>query len=510
MGPTNGANTGCLEFPSALCGGMVSIRQHRLRWKATVRVPKALEDRLGTKFRYRNLTATDRRAADLEAQVWETALRVEWAGLMGQPTPSKETLRSIYTEARRLGEEGELQLFGDDADDPAEAGIEFELERMSDADPDPDADLPDHTFARVAGLQDALRTVRRQPVPRRPAFEQPFRELADDYLALWRTQKGLKETNTEQQKVATFDLFARFYGERPIRDVTRADASEFVDALRQLDPNWARTGKAKGATKAMPWKELQRVFGGRSSGLSDATVNRHMATLSALWRWGEERDRCTGRNPFDGHRRKLKEGRNKQGYLAWEPQELAKLFSPPPKRDDLTEVMLVAMFTGMRLNEIVSLTFDHIVQHEGVVCLDVLDAKTTAGIRKVPLHPRLGWLAARAKAANGAARVWPKFTGEGPGRKPGGDAGKEFSRFKGALGFADRRKVFHSFRKNVVGQLERAGVPQNEVAQLVGHEKQGMTFGTYGTRMTMQRLAEIVGIIDYPDLTLPAPVAAKV
>lgn len=55
---------------------MASIRLHRRRWKASVRVPKSLEAREGTKFRYRNVTATDRKAAELEAQVWETSLRV--------------------------------------------------------------------------------------------------------------------------------------------------------------------------------------------------------------------------------------------------------------------------------------------------------------------------------------------------------------------------------------------------------------------------------------------------
>lgn len=487
---------------------MASIKAHRLRWKATVRIPKALEAHHGgRKFLYRSLPTSDRRAAQLEADAWEVALRLEWASLLGNPAPDRASLREMYGSLLQRAEHGELAVYADGEDDPVAAGIGYEIDRMADAIGERDLTSPE--AIRLAALQDAAAHRAGRKVKRRAELELTFKELADEHLKLWRIQAGLKDTNTERQKVATFDLFASFYGERPIREVTRADASQFVDALRQLDPNWARTGKAKEATKAMTWAELQRAFGGRSSGLSDATVNRHMATLSALWRWGEERDHCTGRNPFDGHRRKLKEGRNKKGYTAWEPKELEALFSPPPKRDDLTEVMLVAMFTGMRLNEIVSLTYDRIVTHDGVQCIDVSDAKTTAGVRLVPLHPRIRWLAGRAKATGGAARVWPKFTGEGPGRKPGGDAGKEFSRFKAALGYTDRRKVFHSFRKNVVGQLERAGVPQNEVAQLVGHEKQGMTFGVYGSAMSLQRLADIVALIDYPGLVLPEPALAQ-
>jgi hypothetical protein len=135
--------------------------------------------------------------------------------------------------------------------------------------------------------------------------------------------------------------------------------------------------------------------------------------------------------------------------------------------------------------------------------MQVTDAKTNAGIRQVPIHPRLSWLTDRAKEKR-SGRVWPGFNEEGPGKKAGADAGKEFSRLKLARGFADRRLAFHSFRKNVVGQLEAKSVPESEVAQLVGHEK-GFTFRRYGGGVSLERLAEIVGLIDYPGLSLPDP-----
>jgi integrase len=190
-------------------------------------------------------------------------------------------------------------------------------------------------------------------------------------------------------------------------------------------------------------------------------------------------------------------------YLPWQPAELQALFSPPPKRADVTEIMLAGMFTGMRFNEIASLTFGQLFVEEGVPVIEVTDAKTLAGERKVPLHSKLSWLTERSKGQPPETRVWPKFAPEGPGKKPGGDAGKEFSRFKPSRGFTDRRKVFHSFRKNVVGQLEAARIPQNEVAQLVGHEKQGLTFRHVWRSADMRRQAEIVALIDYPGVPLP-------
>lgn len=468
-----------------------------------MRVPKPLRDAYGGKeLVYRTLAATDRKAAKAEAGAWEAGLRADWELRLNGTSHTAAELRATYENLKALAEAGRYgEVVGPDGEDAVAVGIDLELDRM--AEEIGGRELAPREAAKVWALNDVGRERRGLRVQPRRELELTFRELADEHLRLWRIAPGRKETNTEQQKAATFDLFARYWGDKPIRGVGRPDASAFVDALRQLDPNWARTGSKAKRAQLLSWPALMREYGGRESGLSDATVNRHMATLAALWSWAEERGHCEGRNPFQGHRRKLTNGRNKQGYVAWSEDELRQLFNPEPKRADLTEVMLVALYTGMRLNEIAALTCDRIKEEDGVPFIDVDDAKTPAGIRKVPIHPRLGWLIARAKSGEGATRVWPRFVSEGPGGKPGGDAGKLFTTHKQRLGFTDRSKVFHSFRKNVVGQLERARVPQNEVAQLVGHEKQGLTFGVYGQQMSLERLAEIVALIEYPSAGLP-------
>ena len=477
-----------------------------------MRVPRAIRAaRGGPEMLYRTLQSIDRRGARLEADAWEVSLRAEWRlSEGGDQSSAIAAIREIYRatlEAATTGELGEAPGYREAAD-PLDGGIAYALDRIEgEAGERP---LTALQSAKVWALNDARDVRAGKRADTRAELELSLSELAAEHMRLWRLAPGRKSANTGAQKQASFDLFALFFGNGPIRTVRRADASRFADALRELDPNWARSGKAGGGAANFPtWAALMRQFGGQAEGLSDATVNRHLATLATLWLWAEGREHCEGRNPFDGHRRKLTEGRNRLGYTAWETDELGRLFDPPPRRSDLAEVMLVAMFTGMRLNEIASLTFGQIGEAEGVKFIDVIDAKTPAGVRKVPLHPRLAWLAKRGEGKLPSARVWDKFSGEGPGRKPGGDAGKLFSAHKLRLGFTDRRKVFHSLRKNVVGQLERARVPQNEVAQLVGHEKQGLTFGTYGERMDLPRLAKIVALIGYPEVSLPRPAGSR-
>ncbi len=61
---------------------------------------------------------------------------------------------------------------------------------------------------------------------------------------------------------------------------------------------------------------------------------------------------------------------------------------------------------------------------------------------------------------------------------------------KTALGFGPAHD-FHSLRKTVVTTLENAGVPENVVADIVGHEKTTMTYGLYsgGVSLAVKRKA---------------------
>ena len=481
---------------------MAALKQRHNKWEARVRVPKPLTNHYGGKQHlYRTLQSPSRRAAMVEAQDWENTLRAEWAAQLGHDSEALQSLRQRrreqYEQLHAKAVAGEFQVHAE-GEDPALLGIEFELEKIAERVGERELSPTEANY--VAALQDAARERQGLPVKPRRELEPTFSELAKDYVKWWKAQHGLKPSNTEQQKRATFHLFSGFWGDKPLRQVRREDAARFFDALRLLEPTWARSAKAR----ELPWAELQRQYGGRDKGLSDATMNRHSQALQQLWNWAEERAHCEGRNPFSGFRKRLRPGVNVKGYVPWETEELNKLFTPLPKRGDLVEVMLVGMFTGMRLNEIASLTGTQVKEAGGVAFIQVVDAKTPAGNRQVPLHCGLGWLKDRARKA-GEGRIWPTFNPEGPGKKAGADAGKEFSRLKLARGFSDRRKAFHSFRKNVTRIMERERVPENEWAQVFGHEK-GFTYGRYNPDgITLAQKAAIIARIAYPGVNLPEP-----
>lgn len=341
--------------------------------------------------------------------------------------------------------------------------------------------------------------------PGAPVADIPFAELVGRFMRYWLAgAHGRKETNTEQQKRATFRLFGGYFNDQPIRRVRHEDATNFFDTLRLFDPHWARSP----ASRKLSWSELIIRHGDRDRGLSDATMNRHLQVLQELWTWSKQRGHCDGANPFDGFRTSLRAGVNVKPYVAWEDDELRQLLCPPPKRSDLLEVIIVGMFTGMRLDEIASLTWSQVRQStEGgatVHYFQVEDAKTPAGNRKVPVHADLAWLLARPRGAP-RDRLWPTFNEEGRGKKAGNDAGREFSRFKSDRGFVDRTKTFHSFRKNVTRIMERSGVPENDWAQIFGHER-GFTYRVYNPDgIDMTQRADIIARISYPGVEVPHP-----
>ncbi len=133
----------------------------------------------------------------------------------------------------------------------------------------------------------------------------------------------------------------------------------------------------------MSWTELLNRYGKRPRGLAAGTLTRHVAALQELWRWTHKRGHRAIENPFEGYHPKLRPVVNVSPYVAWEVDELRQLLLPPPRRSDLLEVRIVGMFTGMRLDEIASLTWDRIRFDEGqpvsIAYFQIEDAKTPAG-----------------------------------------------------------------------------------------------------------------------------------
>jgi integrase len=340
----------------------------------------------------------------------------------------------------------------------------------------------------------------------------PFSEAAEGYLTeRQREATTAMKNQTEGQERAVFRLFADYCGDKAIGEVSPQDATGFLERVATLDPLWGRSP----ATKERSLEELLAKFGRERGGLSGRTLNRYSRSLAKVWKWGKRRGETSGDNPFaDLTYREAKT--SETGYIPFSPDQLNRLFAVSPAsvtRDyahELHWVPRIGLYSGMRLNEICSLSAEDVKEENGIWYFDIPAAKSEAGVRLVPIHSKLVELGLPAMVPT-VGSLFPRLKGGGPDNKLGWYASRSFTRLRrkaGATAVSPRtgsdRLSFHSLRKNVVRCLERARVPQNEAAEIIGHEKAGITYRVYNPDgLTLEQRQEIIENVEYPGLMLP-------
>lgn len=157
--------------------------------------------------------------------------------------------------------------------------------------------------------------------------------------------------------------------------------------------------------------------------------------------------------------------------------------------DNLVTLMQVGMYTGARIEEVASIKRSDI--HLEGDWLLIRGTKTSASEnREVPIHPDLKVILVAVLASHSDNYLIPGLPADKHGNRANA-IGKQFGRLKAAAGFTTRSKCFHSYRKTFVTQMEQAGVPEGVVADIVGHEKNTITYGVYsgGSSLTQKKQA---------------------
>jgi integrase len=179
-------------------------------------------------------------------------------------------------------------------------------------------------------------------------------------------------------------------------------------------------------------------------------------------------------------------------------------------------ISLIALYSGLRLEEVAQMDVADIHEQDGILCFDVHNGarhqlKNETSARLVPVHSALlsfGLLRYRDSLPHDG-RLFPGLVARGSkGNKLSARAGEMFRKHIDRLGIREKaeqekRKVcFHSFRKNAGGSMERHGASESDAGRVLGHAL-GMTFGTY-SRPVLERVQDTVERIRYEGLKLPA------
>lgn len=280
-----------------------------------------------------------------------------------------------------------------------------------------------------------------------------------------RVQDGKWREDTKRKTLPKLELFVRTIGDLHLEDVTRTHVRAYRDALVE-------------------------------GGLSASTIRLHFSCVSALFNWSRDELQAQIENPMRG----LAPSGKGQGRRVYTRDELKRLFASPlftgHWRRDRRErpgallvkdhkywLPLIALHSGMRVEEIAQLHKDDVCKVDGVWCFNVRKSKTPSGERIIPIHLQLielGFLDYHASMSDG--HLWPLMALAKDGRHSHSFV-KWWGQYLKLIGLKQKGLVFHSFRHTFVSELERLGVPENEAAQICGHAHKSITYGIYGGKL---------------------------
>jgi integrase len=339
----------------------------------------------------------------------------------------------------------------------------------------------------------------------------PFLSLAESYLL----ERGntLSDMSKNQFRT-TYRLFADHIGDTFPDDMTRLQVTEFLNRLAKLHRHYGRRPDAN----KLSLSELESKHpANEGEGLTNKTLNRHLSCLSSMFKWARERGHTESKteSPFANQIRKVV----KRRWVHFEVEELNRLFAgqrfdKKPKThslmSDLPWTMAIALFAGMRQGEIADLDAENIKRRDGVPYFDIIESKSEAGVRLVPVHSRLiqlGFLD-YVKAID-SGPLFPALPVDKRSGGRGHTIAKRFPDYRRSRGVDRDRLVFHSFRKSFVRALQLAHVDINRAALVVGHEE-GFTYREYNPAgLDVKSLREVVEAVRYPGLRLPSAASSN-
>ncbi|KEO87797.1 hypothetical protein EH31_06475 [Erythrobacter longus] len=316
----------------------------------------------------------------------------------------------------------------------------------------------------------------------------------------------------------------------PITSIEREDCRDLLDTLRWMPRNLAKKFSGinvrDAANSARNNSEIRTI--------NTTNVNAYMSRFATMLNWAVVED-YLGKNPARGLRiaGSVHPKDRRQPFAAW---QLHNIFHAPIYVGCKDEqhgyavsgntiasgarywVPLIALFSGMRLNEICQLDVSDIRSLDDVQCLVISEQsisgttdkslKTKSSERIVPMHPSLAELGlikfVQSKKAAGSLKLFDDL--------PLGRRGfrsvsfsRWFSRFLVSAGAAADRTCFHSFRHGFRDSARNAGIDRDVTLRLGGWVTGGSgseSAGNYGAGYRPKILYDAIGQIEFPDLDL--------
>lgn len=334
------------------------------------------------------------------------------------------------------------------------------------------------------------------------------------------------DNQTAAQAGATYRLFVDVCGDKPLGAYTRKDAGRFRERVERLPSDYSKHPRYRGlCVEAILTAYIALPEADRVGVITQKTVKRHFSALSTLWT-AAVAEGDAGENIFSGHRFSATRKPSEQRDM-WEQVDLARLFATPVwtgcrsatqrstpgtvvLRDERFWLPLIAVFTGLRQEEICQLQLEDVRQDNEIWYFDINDRpprklKNATAIRRVPMHSeliRLGFMQHVERLRRSRqTRVFPAFRPGGADDRLGHAFTKWFTRYRRDVGLYRPGLNFHSFRHTATTLMHQASVPTAVIDHVTGHTTPGET-ARYTKRSTLAQLkAAVETIVMEPGLS---------
>jgi integrase len=352
------------------------------------------------------------------------------------------------------------------------------------------------------------------PIPKlQPLCSMVMKEWVKD------KERGAWTQGTSKEMQVWMKNFIEINGDRPIDAYSKEDGRRFKQVLLDLPPNWIKQEQLK----RLPISKAAEKA--RSLGLdhmSTRNANKLIEFVKSFWSWAENNYDCVQGNPMKGLKVTTKES-PRSARDSFSVDELTAMFNAPLYRGCVSlikwkepglnlfktsgrfMVPLIALFTGMRLEEVLQLHAEDIKQDgDGVFFFDICrKTKNEGSKRKIPIHNELISIGILGHVSNiqAGTRLFPECNQghDGTYSKP---FSAHFKRFLEFVKVKTDKNCFHSFRHTFEDACRNCGVDKSIMNTLQGHVETDMS-STYGSGFTVQTLKEKgIDLIHYPGLDL--------
>jgi len=279
--------------------------------------------------------------------------------------------------------------------------------------------------------------------------------VAQTRLEERKRQVRLGQLDMLEAEIPTLEYFTETYIEY-VRDIKQNRS--WKSAILYLNSLNKRFGKKK-LSQITP-RDIDEYKLARLKNLKPASVNRELACLSHLFNLAKRRKRFFGENPVSISKLLPENNQIERILTSHEEEILLKNSS-----NELKAILICALQTAMRKNEIITLTWDNVDMNNNIITIDHTNTKSKK-TRKIPINSRLRKVLLEQKLKVGSSN-YVFLSSKGTPYKRHDSLNQAFTGACKRAGIINLR--FHDLRHTSATRMIETGASIVAVSRILGH-----------------------------------------